>query len=143
MSDDKSIFKELNEQIKKTEGAIPDTLTIGGQTFRRVGAPPGPIKRLGKWKNPRKPNEEPVECELESVLINVAPHADRIILDGVHYLANRTYEVPLATAATMRDIISQTWKHEHQTGGANSYNAGPARNPAYAASLGGGVGYSR
>lgn len=124
------IFKDLNEQIKKAEGNIPDTVTIGGQTFRREGAPakpPGPVKKL--WKNPRTGKQS--EQEVETVLINVAPYADRIILDGVHYLANRTYEMPKAVADTVRDLISQTWKHEAQTGGANSYNAGSVRNPAH------------
>lgn len=136
MSDKKDIFAELNAQIKAAEGTIPDTLTIGGQTFRRDGAPPqprGPVRKL--YKNPRTGKQ--TEEDLESVLINVAPYADRIILDGVHYLANRTYEVPKAVAATMRDSISQTWKHEAQTGGANSYNSGSVRNPAHLASRAG------
>lgn len=127
------IFKELNAQIKAAEGTIPDTFTVGGQVYSRVGAPPASSRRRrGQYKHPKtgKVSEE----DLESVLINVAPHADRITLDGVIYLANRSYDVPAAVATTIRDIVAQTWKHEAQTGGANSYNAGSVRNPAHMAS---------
>jgi len=128
MAKEPNIFDELNAQIKAAEGKIPDTFEVGGVRYKREGAPTvrGPVVK--KWKNPRTQKEE--EREVESVTIDVAPHADRITLDGVIYLANRTYEVPTETARTMRDVIAQTWKHEAQTGGANSYNAGSVRNPA-------------
>ena len=130
-ADNKDIFKELNEQIKKAEGVIPDTFTVGGQVFRREGtkAPGGPVRK--SWRHPR--TGKITEEEVENVLIAVAPHADRVTLDGVIYLANRTYDMPIAVARTVRDIIAQTWKHENQTGGANSYNAGSVRNPAHLA----------
>lgn len=134
---DADIFKELNAQIKSAEGKMPDSVTIGGQVFRREGAPviKGPVRK--KWRNPRTGLE--TDEDVESVTINVAPHADRITLDGVIYFANRTYDFPKRIADTVRDIISQTWRHEQQTGGANSFNAGPVRNQARA---GGGVGFA-
>ena len=132
----KDVFAELNAAIKANEGIVPDRFTMGGETFVRVQQRPGdgPQKKL--WKNPKTGKE--TEEDIETVLVNVAPHSDRIILDGVHYLANRTYEVPSRVAATMRDIIAQTWKHENATGGAYSYGAGAARNTRAAAP---GVGY--
>lgn len=134
----KDIFAELNAAIKANEGAVPDRLTLGGETFVRVNAgPPQPVKKL--WKNPRTGVE--TEELVESVTINVAPHSDRITLDGVIYLAGRTYEMPKAKADTVRDIIAQTWKHEHQTGGAYSYGQSAARNMAAAMSRPG-VGYA-
>lgn len=130
MASNKDIFAELNEQIKN--GNTPDTFTIGGETFSRVRARPGdaPVKKL--WKNPRTGVE--TEELVESVTINVAPHADRVILDGVNYLAGRTYDMPKAKADSVRDIIAQTWKHEAQTGGAYSYGNAAARNFQAAAS---------
>lgn len=142
MADDKkkSIFAELNEQIKAAEAAgaqLPDTFTVAGETYQRRGAPAGAAapKRgaFAKGKDVR------ADVELVNVTINVAPHSDRIVYNGTIYLANRTYEVPVDLAATLRDIISQTWKHEYSTGGANSYGAGSVRNPAHLTTPG--VGY--
>lgn len=131
MSEKTDIFKEINEQIKKAEGGVLNEVTINGQVFRREGAAKssGPVRKAYKDPKTGKTTEE----DVESVVINVAPHADRITLDGVIYLANRTYDMPKAKADTVRDICAQTWKHEQQTGGANSYNAGSVRNPAHLA----------
>ncbi len=131
MSDDvkkPSIFDELNKQIKAANGELPDTFTAGGETYVRRGSAAKPVVKRGKWAKGRDVREG--EVELVSVTINVAPHSDRIVYNSTIYLANRTYDVPVDLAATLKDIISQTWKHEHQTGGANSYLAtGGVRNP--------------
>ena len=121
--------KEINDQIKKAEGGVLNEVTIGGQVFRREGAPKiaGPVRKPYKDPKTGKTTDE----DVESVTINVAPHADRITLDGVIYLANRSYEMPKAKADTVRDICARTWQHEQQTGGANSYNTGVVRNPAH------------
>ena len=137
MSNNRDIFAELNATIKENEGKVPDRFTIGGEEFQRVGAKAaGPVKRSYKHPKTGKVTEE----MLESVLVNVAPHADRITLDGVIYLANRSYDVPKATADTMRDIISNTWRHEAQTGGAYSFGNNAARNHRAA---GAGVGFAQ
>ncbi len=125
----KSIFAELNAQIRAAsgDGKLPDTFTLDGEIYQRRGAKPQ-VKRgdFTKGRDVRK------DVELVNVTINVAPHSDRIIYNGVIYLANRTYEVPVDLAATFCDVISQTWKHERSTGGANSYGAGASvRNPSY------------
>ena len=124
----KDVFAELNAAIKANEGKVPDTFTIDGHTFQRTSTVnAGPTKK--EYRNPK--TQKVTEEFLEPVTINVAPYADRITLDGVHYLANRTYELPVAVATSIRDICNQTWKHEAQTGGANSYGAGSVRNPAH------------
>lgn len=130
MADDdnkKSVFSELQAQIKAASGELPDTFTVGGETYQRRGAVPKPKRGdFNKGRDSRK------DVELVSMTINVAPHADRVVYNGTIYLANRTYEVPVDLAATLRDVISQTWKHEQSTGGANSYGAGSSvRNPAH------------
>lgn len=134
----KDIFQELNQAIKANDGVMPDRFTVDGQTFERKRQQAGDAPVMKTWKNPKTGKE--TEELVETIFINVAPHSDRIIIDGTHYLANRTYEVPKALADTMRDIISQTWKHEAQTGGAYSYGAGSVRNPQAAQP---GVGYAR
>lgn len=137
----KTIFDELNAAIRANEGNVPDRFTINGETFQRVGlqAQDGPVKK--KWKNPKTQKE--TEELVESVTIAVAPYADRIVLDGIHYLANRTYEVPTAMACAIRDIVAQTWRHEAQTGGAYSYGStSSVRNPAHLAGRAG-VGFAQ
>lgn len=136
----KDIFQELQAAIKANDGLVPDRLTIGGETFVRAGTTVrGPVRKL--WKHPRTGKES--EELIETVLIDVAPHSDRIVLDSVHYLAGRTYEVPKPVADTIRDTIAQTWRHEAQTGGAYSFGAagGGVRNPAHLVGRSG-VGYA-
>ncbi len=137
----KDVFAEINAAIKANGGAVPDTFTIEGETFTRLPqtAQSGPRKKL--WKNPRTGVE--TEEMIESVLIAVAPYADRIVMDRVIYLANRSYEMPKAKADSVRDMIAQTWRHEAQTGGAYSFGAqgGGVRNPAHLAGRAG-VGFA-
>ncbi len=59
------------------------------------------------------------EEELIPVLIDVAGHADRITIDGTQYFQGVTYSVPQVKAATIREIMARTWKHEREIGGAN------------------------
>jgi hypothetical protein len=61
---------------------------------------------------------------LERVLINIAPYADRIMLDGRIYFANHVYELPERVARTVEDVMAATWRHERSTGGANTNMAG-------------------
>lgn len=137
----RDIFAELNQAIKANDGVMPDRFTVGGETFVRTQQRPGdaPVKK--PWTNPK--TQEVTEEFLEAVTIDVAPFADRVMLDGVIYLANRTYQVPKRLADTLRDTIAQTWRHEHQTGGA--YSFGTAAGVRNAAHLSGraGVGFAQ
>ena len=136
----KDIFQELNAAIKANDGVVPDRFTVDGQTFVRTQPRPGEGAVKKMWKNPKTQIE--TEEFVESVFISLAPHSDRIVLDSVIYLANRTYEVPKRVADTMRDVIANSWRHEAQTGGAYSFGAsgGGVRNPAHLAGRSG-VGY--
>ncbi len=135
----KSVFDELNAQIKAAEGGLPDTLTVGGVTYRKGAQPVGAVRR-GKYVHPKSGIVEE-DVELESVTINVAPYADRITLDGVIYLQGTTRDVPVYLARTLRDIMARTWQHEHQTGGANTFGtSGGVRNPGRLSS---GLGYGQ
>jgi len=60
------------------------------------------------------PNEE-----LMSMTIDLPGFADRIMLDGVTYFHGITYRFPKRQYDTVRDLVSQAWRHESETGGAN------------------------
>lgn len=56
----------------------------------------------------------------ETVLIDVAGHADSITLDGQKFFHNHVYTVPLSVARTLYDVMGNTWRHEEEIGNANS-----------------------
>ena len=51
--------------------------------------------------------------ELVNVTVNLAKYADRITLDNRIFMHGRTYPVPRRVAESIRDICSQTWRHDH------------------------------
>lgn len=53
------------------------------------------------------------------VLINVAGHSNKIVLDGRTYFHGQVYSVTQAELETLEDIMAQTWRHEKEVGGAN------------------------
>lgn len=59
------------------------------------------------------------EEELFPFTIDVAGHADRIMLDGRIYLHGQTYEFTKKELDTIRDICARTWDHEEEIGGSN------------------------
>lgn len=61
-----------------------------------------------------KPGEEIVSCT-----IDLPGHADRIVMDGVHYFHGATYKVSRSKFDSIRDICARAWEHEHEVGGAN------------------------
>jgi len=75
------------------------------------------------------PDEPGEDVEIEEVHIDLAPHADRITLDGKVYFHGNTYKMTLAQAATVKEIIGRSWMHEAEIGGANT-NAMYGRRPS-------------
>lgn len=53
-----------------------------------------------------------LEEEQEDIFIDLAPYADRLMLDGVVYFNGRTVTVRKGVADVMREMISATWKHQ-------------------------------
>jgi hypothetical protein len=53
--------------------------------------------------------------EEREVTIDVALYADRIIVDGTHYMHGRTYKVKRGLYDAMIDIMSRTHKHYADT----------------------------
>ena len=60
------------------------------------------------------------EEELEPVLVDLAGHSTKIVLDGKQFFHGVTYYFSRAQAATIREIIHRGWKHEAEIKGANS-----------------------
>lgn len=74
---------------------------------------------LKEYKKEVRRSRIPEEA-LEPILIDVAGHSNKITLDSVEYFHGTTYYLSQAQRATINDIMSQTWKHEREIGGANS-----------------------
>jgi hypothetical protein len=63
--------------------------------------------------------DDPGNYEIETIVIDVAGHSDRIVLDGAAYYQGVQYEVSANKAATMREIMWRTHQHEAEIGFAN------------------------
>lgn len=50
--------------------------------------------------------------ELAPITIDLAPHADKIRIDGVDYYQGHTYNVAPQAIATFNEIMGRTWWHE-------------------------------
>jgi hypothetical protein len=55
-----------------------------------------------------------------NVTIDVAPYADRVMLDNVIYLHGITYEVPKRVYDTIKEVMGRTWEHEATRGNPNA-----------------------
>lgn len=48
----------------------------------------------------------------EEVMINLPEHSDRIVINSIPYMHDRTYEVPLSMAAQLRETMFRAWEHQ-------------------------------
>ena len=48
----------------------------------------------------------------DTVTIDLAPYADRLLIDNVAYLQGMTYKVPASRAAVLREQMQRTWGHQ-------------------------------
>lgn len=53
-----------------------------------------------------------LEEEMVEVYIDLAPYADRLMIDGVVYFNGRTITVRASVGDVIREMISATWKHQ-------------------------------
>ena len=51
------------------------------------------------------------------ITIDLAPHADRIVLDSVIYFQGQTKTVRESVAAVIAEVCSKTWEHQSQIDG--------------------------
>ena len=59
------------------------------------------------------------EEELVTLVIDVAPFTDRIVIDNVIYMQGSVVEVPKSKARVIKEIMARSWGHEAEIGGAN------------------------
>lgn len=60
----------------------------------------------------------PVENErMCDITLDLAPHSDRLFVDGVIYMHGRTYTVPQRLYDTMREMVSRGWQHQEEIDG--------------------------
>lgn len=65
---------------------------------------------------------------MRDILLDLAPHSDRITLDGVQYLHGTTYHVTKAVYDTLAEVMTRGWDHEREVGNANQKSYKPPRN---------------
>lgn len=53
-----------------------------------------------------------LEEEMVEIFIDLAPYADRILLDGVVYFQGQTKTVRRSVAEVMMEMMSNTWTHQ-------------------------------
>lgn len=53
----------------------------------------------------------------ERVTIDLAPYADRLLIDNRAYLQGQTYTVPTSRAAVLREQMQRTWGHQAEIDG--------------------------
>jgi CO dehydrogenase/acetyl-CoA synthase epsilon subunit len=74
--------------------------------------------------------DDPGNYEMETFIIDVAGHADRIVLDGTVYYQGQQVIVSANKAATIREIMWRTHQHEAEIGFANrDYYRPPVNRP--------------
>jgi hypothetical protein len=56
---------------------------------------------------------EPTE-QYEDVLVNLAPYAAYVMLDGVAYYHGLTYSMPYGQARVLDDQCWRSWEHQHE-----------------------------
>lgn len=86
----------------------PDYVDIDGTRYYRTKAAAAePVQRNTKGEI------------VVPVTINIAPHAPHIRIDNRIYFNGYTYLFTEAEAASIRECMHNTWRHERATGGAN------------------------
>lgn len=60
------------------------------------------------------PNEQ-----YELLMLDLAGHSDRLMIDSVVYLHGATYEFTKSEADSVREMMYRGWQHEDEIGGAN------------------------
>lgn len=57
--------------------------------------------------------------EIKYIVLDLAGHSDRVMLDGTVYFHGVHYGVPLPVYEVLREVVQRGWDHEDEVGGAN------------------------
>lgn len=69
---------------------------------------------LEEERRARDPQEQ-----IKYITLDMAGHADRIMVDGTIFFHGVTYAVPKSKYDSLRDIVARGWEHESEVGFAN------------------------
>lgn len=59
------------------------------------------------------------EEQMRDIMLDLAPHSDRIVIDGTVYFHGQAYTVTDSVYRTLTEIVARGWEHEHEVGNAN------------------------
>lgn len=59
------------------------------------------------------------EDEMRTILLDLAPHSDRITLDGKVFFHGQSYTVPRDVFGVLNECMARGWQHEDEVGNAN------------------------
>lgn len=79
--------------------------------------------------------DKPLE-QIEYIMLDLAGHSERLMIDGVFYYHGNMYEVPASRAALMREMVARGWDHELEVGGANRDQYRKPRNTTFSGKTG-------
>lgn len=65
----------------------------------------------------------------DTVTVDLAPYADRILIDNRAYLQGGTYTVPVGRAQVIREAMQRTWSHQSEIDGKSENFYRRARAP--------------
>lgn len=54
---------------------------------------------------------------METVSVDLAPFADRLVIDGTIYMQGRSYELDSRVAAVVKEQMARTWEHQAEIEG--------------------------
>lgn len=108
--------------------AVPADLSLlSSDTLARIKAEAKATVQLRKLKAAEEAalaqeiealeHEDDPVYEKRSVLIDVAPSTDAILIDGTTYHHGRIYEVTAPVYETLLEIIARSWDHENEISG--------------------------
>lgn len=107
MSDDKETtnyptVKELEDARARARQKLADDI-VAQEFGTKTDIPrKGPIKRKERM------------CE---ITLDLAPHSDRLVIDGTIYFHGRTYTVPQSLFDVMREQQYRGWEHQREIDG--------------------------
>lgn len=66
----------------------------------------------------QRASRDPTQTVRE-IMLDLAPHSDRIMIDGIVYFHGQRYQVSEPLYCTLKDIMARGWEHEAEVGGVN------------------------
>jgi hypothetical protein len=111
---DMSLFSE--DELKRLEAEAQKEFDFESKTEAEDAFKAATKEKLRK-KALFKAGKDAEGDEVELIQIDLAPHSSNITIDGHIYYHGLSYKFTQAQAATIKDIMSQSWRHEDEVRG--------------------------